>query len=124
MDGSGVTSAFECERCHALFPTSRARKRHRDRCEVLSEQIKRFAERHNFTCCWCNQPVRIDVPLTHPLSPTREHVIPKAIKAPGQVSSRALAHSACNHRRATMNADGFRRLMMGEAVTKADLWPE
>lgn len=88
-----------------------------------SARTKAFALEHKSICYWCDQLVRLDVDVEHPLSATREHLLPLMIKPKYSPSSFVLAHRGCNERRAVMNAGAFKRLMQGESVTKYDLWP-
>jgi hypothetical protein len=74
-------------------------------------------------CHWCGDPVRVDVPNDHPLSATREHLIPKVLKPKGAQRQLVLAHLRCNNMRQVMEATAFKRLMNGEAMTKFQLWP-
>lgn len=53
----------------------RRRKRIREQW-VEDVKIEVLLERDKGICQLCKQPVRLDVPYTHPLAPTRDHIIP------------------------------------------------
>jgi hypothetical protein len=90
----------------------------------VSKKMIKFAEKHSMRCYWCGTNVRTDVNCMHPLAPSKEHLIPKAIKGKGSDSAYALAHFQCNNLRGIANAEAYKRLMDGDAVTKYELWPE
>jgi hypothetical protein len=89
----------------------------------VSKKIRDFAERHGMKYHWCGKNVRLDVACMHPLAPTKEHLIPKALKGRGQPEQVVLAHGICNGIRGVADMHAYRRLMDGEAVTKYELWP-
>jgi hypothetical protein len=88
-----------------------------------SHRLREFAHKHNLICYWCGDEVDLQVRSNHPLSATREHLTPKSLLGKRSNAKYVLAHQRCNNMRACMSADGFLRLMAGEAVTKSDLWP-
>jgi hypothetical protein len=58
----------------------------------------------------------------NPLAASMDRYIPRSIKQPGEVADYVLAHRMCNTLRVSMNRDGIKKLMDGEAVTKYELW--
>lgn len=88
-----------------------------------SPKRRAFADFNNGLCYWCGKNVDLKLPPEHINAPTKEHLTPKALKKPGEVVQKVLAHKSCNEMRAIMDATAFKRLMNGEAVTKFELWP-
>lgn len=124
--------------CDAAFLTRDARQAHaeavHDRVAAPAKRVQvvtrtrlvrlPFAERHGMVCCWCGEPIDPAQAATRgPLSPTREHLVPRSLGGSNRAENLLLAHRRCNGLRGTIAADAFRRLMRGEALTRAELWP-
>lgn len=90
----------------------------------LSDRMADFSARHDHACYWCGKPVLVDATPTHPWAPTREHLVPRSRGGSDRSDNVKLAHRICNQRRAYIDAEAFRRLMRGEAVTAAEMWPD
>ena len=88
----------------------------------VSDRLYKLSESSGHKCYWCGGIVNL-VDCDHPLAATREHLIPKSLRGKRKDKNVVLAHRQCNMLGATMNADGFRKLMDGVSVTKYDLWP-
>ncbi|MCC6434419.1 MAG: HNH endonuclease [Acidimicrobiales bacterium] len=51
-------------------------------------------------CCLCGEPMRLDLPGTHPLGPTAEHLIPVARGGhPTDPRNLSASHQRCNSAR-------------------------
>ncbi len=64
-----------------IFPTKRSRREWLRRKRIREQwvedvKIEVLIERDKGICQLCKKPVRLDVPYTHPLAPTRDHIIP------------------------------------------------
>lgn len=67
-----------------------------------ADRTRRLVENDGGICHLCGGEVRTDVVKEHPTSPTRDHVIPRAIAGAGfEKHEIALAHRACNEYRGT-----------------------
>ncbi len=86
----------------------------------ISARLLSAVQTQGNSCHWCGEPFRLDLGSEHPLSPSREHGKPKSM---GGTKILAIVHRRCNLIRGIIEADAFRRLMDGEAVTREDLWP-
>ncbi len=85
-----------------------------------------FAAARGGVCYWCGGPVVTDQGTKHPLSPTREHLVPRAHRGTNAAGNLVLAHRRCNTMRGTMAPDDFRRKMkrgVAEQVDAAGLNP-
>jgi 5-methylcytosine-specific restriction endonuclease McrA len=89
--------------CAAQEPKTRSR--------ALSSSLRDFARRHGWVCFWCGEPVRDDVDTSHPLGPTREHLVPASRGGSRRAENLRLAHKACNHRRGSLEAEEYLNLL-------------
>jgi hypothetical protein len=89
----------------------------------VSVGLVAFAEKHGWTCYWCGKEVRHDVNDRHGLGPSREHLVPASRGGSRRAENLVLAHKRCNHIRGTIDPEAFKRLLAGEAVTAAEMWP-
>lgn len=90
---------------------------------AIPPTLAAFANRHDLVCTWCLGKVDLTVALDHPLAPTREHLVPRAAGGHNRSDNLLLAHRRCNARRGTIEALAYRRLLAGEALTAAEMWP-
>lgn len=92
---------------------------------ILSSKLAAFARRHGCVCYWCKNAVLLDVSTTHGLSPSRDHLKPKAHRGTNEASNLVLAHRSCNTRRGTLSPEAFRLLLrdVTEQVGEAGLTP-
>lgn len=82
----------------------------------------KFAADRGGRCWHCGDTV--DPTTVHtPKSATRDHKIPKALNGGNSQANSLLACQQCNGLRGHADAEAFRRLMRGEAVTRVELWP-
>lgn len=61
--------------------------------------IEALAQRDNWICHLCHQPVPKDVARRSKLRATRDHVIPRSLGGPDVAENLKLAHKSCNQRR-------------------------
>jgi len=121
---------YACAECGARFLTQSGLENHGRQAHAgrgrrpISVGLVAFAERHGWKCHWCGEPVRYDVNDRHGLGPSREHLVPASQGGGRRADNLVLAHKRCNQRRGTIDPEAFRRLLAGEAVTAAEMWPE
>lgn len=149
-NAAALPSSVQCIRCNARFLTASALEQHvtdkhprqpppcreviivpvpEDRraspkpipkAVGISARLLASCQMQGDACYWCGAPFCFDRGSAHPLSPTREHGTPKSL---GGTRILAIVHRQCNMLRGTIDADTFRRLMKGEAVTREEMWP-
>ena len=66
----------------------------------FNRQLRRIIERDHRKCWLCGEKVRLDVARTHPLAPTRDHVVEKRNHGWDSSDNLLLAHRFCNSVRA------------------------
>lgn len=85
--------------------------------------LREVAATAKYICHWCDKIVSLRYNPDHPEAATREHIIPESVRKAGTPRAYVLAHKKCNGLRGNAEAEAFKRLMNGEAVTKFELWP-
>src|ERR1700743_2424801 len=105
-------SEYQCPDCgHKPFKTAGALSAHHSASHKISGRLFRFAMRHGMNCMWCGEPVVTDgINRDHPLAPTREHLVPKALNGKTTAGNLGLAHRRCNALRAHADEGGYLRL--------------
>ena len=68
----------------------------------ISPALAHFARVRSLVCHWCSVPVRLDVPVTHPHAPSREHLVPRSRGGANHPENLVLAHRSCNSRRGSL----------------------
>jgi len=90
---------------------------------IITPSLIKFSMKNNNICYWCNREVKLDLSSTDPLAPSRDHIIPRS-KGGGKGTNLVLSHVRCNTLRNLIDPDAFKRLMNGEALTAAEMWPD
>lgn len=69
-------------------------------------------------CCLCGQPMRLDLPGTHPEGPTLEHLIPVSLGgSPTHPNNLSASHHRCNSRRQNLTIEQYRARYHGTQTT-------
>lgn len=84
-----------------IFPSRRARqsylRRKRQREQWVEDvKVEVLVERDKGICQLCGTPVRLDVHYTHPLAPTRDHIVPLSMGGEHSYANCQLACRDCN----------------------------
>ena len=87
-----------------------------------SQTVKRFAEERGGRCYYCGR-MTTTIDMHSDLAATRDHLVPKSRGGALLPRNLVLACRRCNELRGHSNAEAFKRLMFGEAVTRDALWP-
>jgi hypothetical protein len=135
VEKGGGIRLFECEGCGkegikicAFEPrycskacskrTQKRTRKDRQRATRTSKRIDKIPigkliSRDGGRCYHCGDQVRLDVELTHPLAPTRDHFIPLARGGSHTWDNLVLAHRRCNcEKRDLMPEDASGNLLM------------
>jgi hypothetical protein len=135
VEKGGGIRLFECEGCGkegikicAFEPrycskacskrTQKRNRKDRQRATRTSKRIDKIPigkliSRDGGRCYHCGDQVRLDVELTHPLAPTRDHFIPLARGGSHTWDNLVLAHRQCNcEKRDLMPEDASGNLLM------------
>ena len=65
---------------------------------------RKLSEQQNHRCCYCGRQTRMDVPISHPLLATFEHVQRRADNGSDDESNLVIACRECNGLRGTTSA--------------------
>lgn len=104
-DGCGQT--FTAEHPMARWCSTRCQRRYWSLVQsrqrgALSEADytdRAVFERDSWTCHLCHKPVDPDLPRSHPMGATIDHLIPLSLGGIDTESNVALAHRSCNRKR-------------------------
>lgn len=99
-----------------------ALQQHRKDVHAAKPRLERFVETHMGVCHYCERSVSLE-DFGDGLIATRDHIIPVALNGTNAQNNLVLACKRCNNLRGHSDYEAFRRLMQGESVTRAELWP-
>lgn len=116
----GVTRTLTCARCPTIFETRKPNRRYcSTRCArntwretpnpIPWRLRRRVLERDAWTCYLDGRPIRRDVRWPHPLSPSVDHVVPRAAGGSDDPANLRAAHWGCNQAK-------------GDALPGTEIW--
>jgi 5-methylcytosine-specific restriction endonuclease McrA len=110
--------------CGASFLSPAALSQHEraKHATLLSGRLVAFAAARDYRCFWCPEPVLVSVGTNHPLSPTRDHLIPKSARGSDRDENLVLAHRKCNGMRGTMTPSEFVSLLIRKGIRAAPVY--
>lgn len=80
-----------------------------------SERMKRRWRKHGKVCAYCKNPVTTERGNNHPMSPSRDHVIPLSRGGRDSLDNIVMACRWCNNRKGSLDGEEFVAWLEGQA---------
>lgn len=114
---------YVCPDCQHMFCDKNALTQHRkNKHPISSTKLTRFVEERGGACYYCDRMVSLE-DNEHGTGASRDHIVPVTLNGTNAQANLLLACKRCNELRGHAQHEAFKRLIQGDPVTRAELWP-